>query len=138
MLTHSRADDAQNIHEVNGYSRYLLHQNLTPPPFTYNLGGRSLKRKETMIEPYKSKASTGAKKAIGQLKKVIQMIEGDEYCMDIIQQVRAAEGLLNSLSSNLLESHLQTCGSRAFSSKDKKQHQKIIDELVVAFKAAKK
>ncbi len=91
-----------------------------------------------MIEPYKSKASTGAKKALGQLKKVTQMIEEDAYCMDLLQQIRAVEGLLTSLSSNILESHLQTCGARAFSSKDKKEHKKIIDELIIAFKASKK
>lgn len=91
-----------------------------------------------MIEPYKSKGRTGAKKALGQLKKVTEMIEEGAYCMDLLQQVRAVEGLLNSLSANILESHLQTCGARAFSSKDKKQHQKVIDELVVAFKASNK
>lgn len=91
-----------------------------------------------MIEPYKAKASTGAKKALGQLKKVIEMIEDDAYCMDLLQQIRAVEGLLNSLSSNILESHLHTCGARAFSSDDEKQHKKIIGELIVAFKAAKK
>jgi DNA-binding FrmR family transcriptional regulator len=91
-----------------------------------------------MIEPYKSKATTGAKKALGQLKKVNQMIEDEAYCMDLLQQIRAVEGLLASLSTNILESHLHTCGSRAFSSKDKNLHKKIIDELIVAFKASKK
>lgn len=91
-----------------------------------------------MIRPYKSKARTGAKKAVGQLNKVIEMIEDDAYCMDLLQQVRAVQGLLNSLSSNILESHLHTCGKRAFSSNDEKQHQKIIDELLIAFKASKK
>lgn len=81
---------------------------------------------------------TGAKKAIGQLNKILNMIEEGAYCMDLLQQIRAVEGLLNSLSANILESHLQTCGKAAFSSSEKKQHQKIINELIVAFKAAKK
>ena len=91
-----------------------------------------------MIEPYKSKSVTSIKKAVGQLNKVLQMVQEDAYCMDILQQTRAVEGLLNSLSSNILESHLRTCGARAFSSDDIKKHKKIIDELVIAFKAAKK
>lgn len=91
-----------------------------------------------MIEPYKSKTLTGTKKALGQLKKVQQMIEDDAYCMDILQQIRAVEGLLASVSTQALESHLHTCGQRAFSSNDKKTQNKIIDELVTAFKAAKK
>lgn len=66
------------------------------------------------------------------------MIENDDYCMDILQQIRAVEGLLASLSANTLESHLHTCGQRAFSSNDTKTQNKIIDELVTAFKATKK
>jgi len=91
-----------------------------------------------MIEPYKSKGITGAKKALGQLRKVTEMIEEGAYCMDLLQQLRAVEGLLNSLSVNILESHLRTCGARAFSSSNEKQQKKIIDELIIAFKAAKK
>lgn len=91
-----------------------------------------------MIEPYKSKTLTGAKKALGQLKKVQKMIEENSYCMDVIQQVRAVEGLLNAISANALESHLHTCGQRAFTSDDPKTQAKVIDELVTAFKAAKK
>ncbi len=91
-----------------------------------------------MIEPYKSKSKTGAKKALGQLKKITEMIEDGAYCMDLLQQIRAVKGLLNSLSANILESHLQSCGARAFSSSDKNQHKKIIEELITAFKAANK
>ena len=91
-----------------------------------------------MIEPYKSKALIGSKKAMGQLKKVAQMIEDNAYCMDVIQQIRAVEGLLSSLSANALESHLNTCAQRAFNSNNRKEQSKVIDELVTAFKASKK
>jgi CsoR family transcriptional regulator, copper-sensing transcriptional repressor len=91
-----------------------------------------------MIDPYKSKAITASKKAIGQTKKMLQMIEEGKYCMDILQQVRAVEGLLSSASAQILESHLHTCGQRAFSSKNKKEQEKVIDELILAFKASKK
>lgn len=91
-----------------------------------------------MIEPQKSKAITATKKALGQLKKVQAMIEDDEYCIDVIQQIRAVEGLLASISSTALDSHLHTCGERAFASKDKKAQEKIIQELITAFKASKK
>lgn len=91
-----------------------------------------------MIEPYKSKAKTGTKKALGQLKKVLEMIEKDAYCMDIVQQIRAVEGLLTSVASQALSGHLHTCGKRAFQSSDVREQEKIIDEILVAFKAAKK
>lgn len=91
-----------------------------------------------MIEPYRSKAATGVKKALGQLKKVQSMLENEDYCMEVLQQVRAVEGLLNSVTGMVLESHLNSCAERAFSSKDKKAQNKIIQELVIAFKASKK
>ena len=65
-------------------------------------------------------------------------VEDDEYCMDIIQQVRAVEGLLSSISAHALDSHLHTCGKRAFQSQDEREQEKIIKELLIAFKASKK
>lgn len=91
-----------------------------------------------MIDPYKDKATLGAKKAVGQLQKVMEMIEQDSYCMDVLNQVRAVEGLLNSLSVNILESHLHTCAGKALTSKNKTEREQMIAELVKAFKAAKK
>lgn len=91
-----------------------------------------------MIEPFKSKAITGAKKAQGQLKKVLEMLEQDKYCIEIFQQIKAVEGLLNSLSSNVMESHLTTCAGRAFSSKDDTERAKVIEEIMTAFKRSKK
>ncbi len=91
-----------------------------------------------MIDPYKSKAELATKKALGQLKKVLTMIENEAYCMDVLQQVRAVEGLLASVDTLLLDSHLHTCGKRAFSSSDEKEQEKIIQELLLAFKTSKK
>ena len=72
------------------------------------------------------------------MNKVLTMLEADEYCMEIMQQIRAVEGLLKSLSSNVLEGHLKSCATKAFVGSNKKQHKTIIDELMFAFKAAKK
>lgn len=91
-----------------------------------------------MIEPYKSKSVMGVKKALGQLNRVLQMLEDDAYCMDVLQQVRAVEGLLNSVSVAVLESHLNSCGEKAFASKDPSEKNKMIDEIIATFKASKK
>lgn len=77
----------------------------------------------------KSKTSIGMKKALGTLNKSIKMIEDDEYCPDIIQQIDAAIGLLSSVKKNLLRGHLDHCLELNM----KKDKQKAIEELVRVF-----
>jgi len=47
--------------------------------------------------------------ALGQLDKVIEMVEEDKYCVDVINQSRAIQNALKEVDYLLLENHLQTC-----------------------------
>lgn len=49
------------------------------------------------------------KKAIGNLHKVMEMVEGNDYCVDIATQVNSSMGLLKSVNIKLLENHLKCC-----------------------------
>lgn len=51
--------------------------------------------------------------AQGHLKKVITMVEGDEYCIDVIHQNRAVQKSLSEADTLILENHLKTCASEA-------------------------
>lgn len=82
----------------------------------------------------KQKALIALKKAQSLINKVAEMVENDEYCIDIIQQVDAANGLLNSTKKNLLEGHLYHCMEQKFS-EDKK---KTVDELLKIYNLGKK
>ncbi len=73
---------------------------------------------------------TALKKADSHLKNVIKMIEKDEYCVDILQQNLAVIGLLKSANNKLMEGHLNTCFVEAIKGSNKKQAQKMIDELL--------
>lgn len=86
-----------------------------------------------MANQYKNKATLGTKKAIGQLKKVLSMIEEEDYCMDIVQQVKAVKGLLDGVSLTMIENHVNNCSRSSLSAKDKK----VVDEILIAFKAMK-
>lgn len=57
----------------------------------------------------KAKAHKMAKQARGTLEAVISMIEGDNYCPEIIQQTDSIIGLLKSVKKTLLAGHLDTC-----------------------------
>jgi len=45
--------------------------------------------------------------AISLLSRIVMMTEGDNYCMDIMQQNLAVIGLLRSAHETLMENHLK-------------------------------
>lgn len=47
--------------------------------------------------------------AKGHLQKVIQMVETDQYCIDVIHQSQAVQRALEEADRLLLENHLKTC-----------------------------
>ena len=47
--------------------------------------------------------------ARGQLDKVIEMVEEDKYCVDVINQSRAIQNALKEVDYLLLQNHLETC-----------------------------
>ncbi len=70
------------------------------------------------------------KKAQGSIFKIIEMIEKNEYCIDIMQQNLAAIGLLRSAHEMLMENHLNTCFKTAMASKNEKEKQKMTAEIL--------
>ena len=49
----------------------------------------------------------------GQVRGLQRMIDEDKYCIDILTQVAAATGALQSLALGLLEEHLSHCVTQA-------------------------
>lgn len=45
----------------------------------------------------------------GHLKKILNMLESDEYCLDIVHQSRAVQSALKKLDLLIIENHLKTC-----------------------------
>ena len=45
----------------------------------------------------------------GHLEKVIQMVDKDEYCIDIVHQLLAIQSALKNVDEIVLENHLKTC-----------------------------
>lgn len=61
------------------------------------------------------------------------MIDEDRYCLDLAQQINAAIGLLKNANANILENHLQTCGSHKLCSEDTNVKNAYIKELIQMF-----
>lgn len=66
----------------------------------------------------KKKAVISLKKAKTSLEKIIEMVEKDEYCGDIVVQNLAAIGLIKSANTKLLEAFIQTCNDNPEKKKD--------------------
>jgi len=49
----------------------------------------------------------------GQIRGIAKMIEDDDYCIDVLTQISAANSALRSVALNLLNEHLDHCVSRA-------------------------
>ncbi len=89
-----------------------------------------------MLQPYHSQSVTNLKKALGQIERILKMIEDEEYCMAVAQQVNAAIGLLDKTNRYMLESHLLTCGTKKLAAK-KSVREKFVAEIVRIFHLTK-
>lgn len=47
--------------------------------------------------------------AKGHLQKVLQMVEVDQYCIDVIHQSQAVQRALQEVDGVVLENHLKVC-----------------------------
>ncbi len=56
---------------------------------------------------------TRLKRAEGQVRGIIKMIEADRYCPDVMIQISAAQESLRAISKNLLKNHLKHCARAA-------------------------
>lgn len=81
----------------------------------------------------KARALLSIKKAAGTIIRVGQMVENDVYCIDIIQQIDATAGLLQSAKKTLLSGHLAHC----LTDKLKEDKGKTIEELIKVYNAAR-
>jgi DNA-binding FrmR family transcriptional regulator len=74
----------------------------------------------------KAKALKCSRQAQGTILKVIEMIDKDNYCPEVIQQVDSVIGLLRSAKKELLSGHLDTCVAREINA----NKEKAIKELL--------
>lgn len=69
--------------------------------------------------------------ASGHLKKVIDMMENHEYCIDVIHQSQAVQRALKETDDLILENHLKTCAAEAIK---KGRQDKAVKEIMNIFK----
>jgi DNA-binding FrmR family transcriptional regulator len=95
--------------------------------------------KENMLDEAQRKLITNRLKSVeGHVRGISKMVEEEAYCMDILKQVKAVQKALERVAAITLENHLNTCVTTAIRSKNKKEQQRVVDEVMDVFKAANK
>lgn len=68
--------------------------------------------------------------AKGQLNGIIKMIDDDEYCIDISNQILASIGILKKANQEILVAHLEHCVKNAAANNDLDDKIKEISESI--------
>lgn len=69
-------------------------------------------------------------RAAGQIKGVSAMIQERRYCVDILTQLKAAQSAIRHVEAEIMERHIRSCIQDAFTSKNPREMEKKIQELV--------
>ncbi len=69
--------------------------------------------------------------AQGHLRKVINMVEADQYCIDVLHQSQAVQKAIKETDNLILENHLKTCAVDAIG---KGRTDEAIAEVMQVFK----
>jgi DNA-binding FrmR family transcriptional regulator len=67
----------------------------------------------------------------GHLRKVIDMVESNVYCIDILQQTAAVKSAIKKAEEVLLHNHINYCVVKAIKSNGQA---KAVEELMQVFK----
>lgn len=78
---------------------------------------------------------TRVRTARGQLDGVVRMVEAGVYCPDLMKQLAAVQGLLESANRTVLRNHLETCVADAVRAG---RTEEIVDELMESLKFDKR
>ena len=76
------------------------------------------------------------KTARGQIDGVLNMIEEDRYCIDISNQIQAAQALLGKANAEVLKAHVHSCVRSALDTSD--ADQKLEEISLILEKLAKR
>lgn len=66
----------------------------------------------------------------GQIAGLEKMIEERRYCVDILTQFRAVSSALKAAEGSVFEKHLRSCVKSAMESKNKKDTEKKLEEVM--------
>ena len=67
----------------------------------------------------------------GQIRGIEKMIENGEYCIDILNQLKAAKNTIASVEGKILKTHIEDCIKESLSGD---QFEEKVDEIIKTLK----
>ena len=68
--------------------------------------------------PSHNKQIASLKRVEGQIRGIINMVNEEKYCVDILYQIKAAKSALVSVESKILENHIESCVKNSLGKKN--------------------
>ena len=70
------------------------------------------------------------KTARGQIDGILKMVEDDRYCIDIFNQILAAQSILKKTNKEILKAHMDHCVKSAFEENNENNKNEKIEEII--------
>ena len=86
--------------------------------------------KDSNIHPDHSGQKSRVNRIRGQVDGIERMIDERRYCVDIVQQIKAARSALTGLENSIMETHLRGSVQSAMTSKDAYEAEQKIQEIM--------
>ena len=91
-----------------------------------------------MDEDHRAAVLKRLRSIAGHVNGIERMVSEDAYCIDVIKQVQAVQAALNKVNDLILVNHLNTCVIEAVRGDNKRERERVLDEIVDVFEMAQK
>lgn len=65
----------------------------------------------------------------GHVSGIVRMVEDQQYCIDVINQIQAVQAALNKVSVMVLDDHMHHCVTDAIRSQDPAERERVLNEI---------
>lgn len=86
----------------------------------------------------KQKIAQRLKSLEGHLRGVLEMVENDAYCIDVLRQTKAVHAALANVEALLLDRHVAHCVNEAIGSPKRAERERVVRELIEVMSGRKR
>ena len=84
-----------------------------------------------MSHPSHKEHLSSIKRIEGQIRGIAKMIEDEKYCIDILNQLKAAKNSLTTVEGKILKTHIEDCVKESLSGHE---FEEKVDEIIKTLK----